>query len=50
MIDTGLAVGCLQEVIEDIWKQDAQDLKVRRWIAQGHGRSYKQFWGEDYAG
>ena len=50
MIDTGLAVGCLREVIEDVWKQDAQDLKVKRWLIQGRGKSYKQFWGEDYGG
>ena len=50
MIDTGLAVGCLSEVIQDVWKQDAQDLKVQRWLLQGHGKSYKQFWGEDYGG
>jgi hypothetical protein len=50
MIDTGLAVGCLHEVINDVWKQDAQDLKVRRWMIQGAGKSYKQFWGEEYGG
>ena len=50
MIDTGLTVGCLSEVIEDVWKQDAQELKVRRWIAQGGGASYERFWGEKYGG
>jgi hypothetical protein len=50
MIDTGLSVGCLKEVVEDVWKQDAQDLKVQRWIHQGYGKSYKQFWGEEYGG
>ena len=48
MIDTGLAAGCLHEVITDVWKQDIQDLKVRKWLAWGRGRSYRQFWGKDY--
>ena len=50
MIDTGIAAGCLSEVIEDVWKQDAQEIKVRRWIAQGGGESYEAFWGEKYGG
>lgn len=50
MIDTGLAAGCLCEVIKDVWKQDAQEIKVRRWIAQGGGKSYETFWGEKYGG
>lgn len=50
MIDTGLAVGDLRGVIDGFWKQDAQDLKVRRWLLQGHGMSYQKFWGEEYGG
>jgi hypothetical protein len=48
MIETGLAVGCLKEIIDDVWKQDMMDLKVRRWLAHGFGKSYAQFWGEEY--
>lgn len=50
MIETGLAVGCLSEIIKDVWKQDVQDLKVRRWLAHGYGKSYREFWGEEYGG
>ena len=50
MIDTGIAAGCLCEDIKDVWKQDAQEIKVRRWIAQGGGESYERFWGEKYGG
>ena len=50
MIDTGLAVGCLSEIIEDVWKQDAQKIKTLRWIVNGGGKPYEEFWGEKYGG
>lgn len=50
MIDTGIAAGCLSDVIADVWKQEEQELKIRRWIAQGGNKSYADFWGEEYGG
>ena len=48
MIDTGLRIGGLRDLLSDVFKQDMQALKVQRWIAQGAGKSYKEFWGEEY--
>lgn len=50
MIDTGLAVGCLNEIISDAYKQDEHAVKFRKWLAWGHGKSFSEYWGEEYAG
>lgn len=50
MIDTGLAVGCLHEVIKDALKQGDHAVKYQKWLAWGRGQSFKEFWGEEYAG
>ena len=49
MIDTSLAAGCLSEVISDVFEQDVKNMKFQKWLAWGHGKSYAQFWGEEYA-
>ena len=36
MIDTGLAVGCLHEVIKDALKQGDHAVKYQKWLAWGH--------------
>lgn len=46
MIESGLAAGCLDEVINDVFNQDVKNLKIRKWLAWGRGKSYSQFWGE----
>lgn len=48
MIETGLRVGNLKDIISDVFKQDMEDIKIRRWIVQGAEKSYKEFWGEEY--
>ena len=50
MIETGLAVGCLNEVIKDAYKQDRHDVVYRKWLAWGRGKSFKEYWGEEYGG
>ena len=50
MIDNGLAAGCLTETINDVYKQDRQDVMFRKWLAWGRGKSFKEFCGEDYGG
>ena len=50
MIDSALSAGCLSEVLRDVWKQNVRDKKFERWLAHGHGKSYQQFWGEEYYG
>ena len=50
MINTCLTIGCLFEVIRDVYKQDEHDAKFRKWLAWGHGKSFEEYWGEDYAG
>ncbi len=50
MIDTGLAAGCLSEVISDVFEQDVKNMKFQKWLAWGRGKSYAQFWGEEYGG
>lgn len=46
MIESGLAAGCLNEVINDVFQQDVKNIKFQKWPAWGRGKSYSQFWGE----
>ena len=48
MIDSALTAGCLDETMQNFWKQNIRELKFRRWLAHGYGKSYYQMWGEEY--
>ena len=50
MIDNGLMAGCLTEIIKDVYRQDKQDKMFAKWLAWGHGKSFKDYWGEEYGG
>lgn len=44
MIDNALAAGCLKETIEEIQRQEQEQMKFYRWLAHGHGMSWNDFW------
>lgn len=55
MIETGLTLGNLSELITEITLQELERLKWERWLKHGYDRkgrvvSYEKFWGEPYGG
>ena len=46
MIDSALTAGCLEEVLTDIHNQEIEGKKFLRWVVQGGGLSYADFWSK----
>ena len=46
MIDAALSCGCLLETVKAVREQETGKYKYFRWVIQGWGKSYKDFWRE----
>lgn len=46
MIDSALSAGYLMDTLEDFQKQEIEEKKFLRWIAQGGNLSYEDFWSK----
>jgi len=44
MIDSALTAGCLTDTLKDFQRQEIEEKKFLRWIAQGGNLSYADFW------